>query len=247
MRILIVLCFFHTHLLCAQVVTQVRVHSHNDYRQSDPFWGAYRAGAYSIEVDIFLKRDTLFVAHEEADIVAGTKDLKGLYLEPLKECYEKDGLRPVQLLIDIKSPAEETLLKLIQLLDLYRAMVRSGTISWVISGNRPEPKAYGDYPDYLLFDYQSLDDVQRPDIWERVALISLPFYRYASWPGTGELPMTERRAIAKLIDRAHIFGKPFRFWATPDTELAWKTLAEMGVDLINTDTPAACVESLGGH
>lgn len=30
-------------------------------------------------------------------------------------------------------------------------------------------------------------------------------------------------------------NKPIRFWATPDTQLSWKALMEMGVDYINTD------------
>ena len=30
------------------------IHSHNDYEQPRPFWGAYEAGAASIEADIWL-------------------------------------------------------------------------------------------------------------------------------------------------------------------------------------------------
>ncbi len=45
--------------------TDYRVHSHNDYRQDIPFWYAYSNGAASLEVDLFLNNDTLFVTHSE--------------------------------------------------------------------------------------------------------------------------------------------------------------------------------------
>lgn len=48
-----------------------KVHSHNDYLQEVPFWQAYSGGAASIEVDLFLKRDSLFVTHSEGEIQPG--------------------------------------------------------------------------------------------------------------------------------------------------------------------------------
>ena len=39
------------------------IHSHNDYAQKRPFWGAYEAGADSIEADVFLVDGELLVAH----------------------------------------------------------------------------------------------------------------------------------------------------------------------------------------
>src|SRR5690606_34484904 len=51
--------------------------------------------------------------------------------------------------------------------------------------------------------------------------------------------------VAQTIHKAHSFGKPFRFWATPDSKTSWKALTDMGVDFINTDMPFACASYLG--
>ena len=40
-----------------------KIHSHNDYAQELPFWYAYSSGASSIEADIFLRNNELYVAH----------------------------------------------------------------------------------------------------------------------------------------------------------------------------------------
>jgi alkaline phosphatase len=36
---------------------------------------------------------------------------------------------------------------------------------------------------------------------------------------------------------AHSYGKPFRFWGTPDSEIAWEVFRKLRVDYINTDKP----------
>lgn len=244
MRILIIICLVFTHTHYGQTSLPVKVHSHNDYQQDRPFIAAYQSGAHSIEVDIFLKGDTLFVTHDESDIKVGNPDLEVLYLRPLQSEFEKGTLREIQLLIDIKSDAKQTLLRLTAVLQSYQALIESRKVKWVISGNRPPPAKYETYPDYLLFDYQSLDDLRDPKIWDKVALISLPFYNYSNWDGKSELPETERQKISTIIKNAHEFKKPFRFWATPDTEIAWKTFAQLGMDFINTDQPYTCMITL---
>jgi alkaline phosphatase len=47
----------------------------------------------------------------------------------------------------------------------------------------------------------------------------------------------EQQKALTQIEKVHSFGKPIRFWATPDSKTAWKALNEMGVDYINTDMP----------
>ena len=46
------------------------IHSHNDYAQKRPFWGAYEAGADSIEADIYLADGDLLVAHDRNKVKA---------------------------------------------------------------------------------------------------------------------------------------------------------------------------------
>jgi alkaline phosphatase len=41
--------------------------------------------------------------------------------------------------------------------------------------------------------------------------------------------------MIEAVASSHELKKPFRFWATPDTEAAWKLLMETKADFINTD------------
>jgi alkaline phosphatase len=43
------------------------VHSHNDYEQKVPFWYALGAGAKSIEADVYLVDNNLYVSHEQQE------------------------------------------------------------------------------------------------------------------------------------------------------------------------------------
>ena len=75
------LCLF-PYLLLGKMQTgySYKIHSHNDYMRDVPFWEAYANKASSIEVDIVLKNDTLFVAHE-AESINSKKTLKGFILK----------------------------------------------------------------------------------------------------------------------------------------------------------------------
>ena len=212
-----------------------KVHSHNDYQHEYPFWNAYVSGATSIEVDIFLKNGDLYVAHETHEIAA-KKTLETLYLEKLKGLMHSENLREIQLLIDIKSEAYSTLDKLIALLEKYPMLLKSGKVRFVISGNRPKLADYKNYPDYILFDHQNLNDLGTSYL-EKVALISLSFKDFSVWNGYGRIVEPELITVKKAIQKAHNFKKPFRFWDTPDTKTAWARFSQLGVDYINTDKP----------
>jgi alkaline phosphatase len=217
------------------------IHSHNDYEQAVPFWGALSAGASSIEADVLLREDKLWVAHEEASITSG-RTLHSLYLEPLAKALELEMAKDtLQLLIDVKSEAYTTLSKIVKELKAFPTIINSKNIRIVISGNRPLAKDYVKYPSWILFDHQSLDTFASPQIAEKVALVSLSFRLLTSWNGKGRLTKEDLHKVKTTIDQAHDLGKPFRFWASPDSKTAWKALADLGVDFINTDMPTACV------
>ncbi|MEM8895266.1 MAG: endonuclease/exonuclease/phosphatase family protein, partial [Bacteroidota bacterium] len=83
-----------------------------------------------------------------------------------------------------------------------------------------------------LFDYQKVifpDDLPL----NKIALVSISFKRVSDW--NGKEPIIDLDRIKNAISITHSIGKPFRFWATPDTEVAWKALYDLGVDFINTD------------
>ncbi|NHN24878.1 alkaline phosphatase [Flavobacterium jejuense] len=241
------LFFLFANLVVSQNTTYV--HSHNDYSQAVPFWNAFSAGANSIEVDVFLKNNTLYATHSKADIIEG-RTIENLYLEPLQKVVslKLGDNQNIQLLIDVKSEAYKTLDKIIEILKKYPDLIKNNKIGFIISGNRPKPDDYKNYPEYITFDYQSLDPIS-DEAWEKVALISLDFAQFSSWNGKGRLIKEEKEKIIAVIKTAHSYKKPFRFsnkmlfrfWGTPDSKTAWKCFVDLGVDFICTDHPFACI------
>ncbi|MEW2922932.1 alkaline phosphatase [Muricauda sp. ANG21] len=242
-RILLILVALLVLLGVGVLRAQVyKVHSHNDYAQELPFWYAYSNGAASIESDIFLKDDVLYVTHSENEIIR-EHTLSKMYLDSLLSLHQSGELRELQLLIDVKSGAEKTLRKLVEVLKGYPALVESDKVKFVISGNRPTPEEYKNYPDFIRFDHQNLDELDAISL-EKVALVSVSYNDYSGWNGYGRMTAPDMEKVQTAIKKAKKAGKPFRFWATPDTKTAWVRLAKLGVDYINTDEPALAKQYL---
>lgn len=231
------------NLLHSQSV--VKIHSHNDYNQSIPFWDAYSNGASSIEADIFLRDNNLYVAHDQENITA-SRTLESLYLQPLETAlkmkYKKE--QSLFLLIDIKTEAEPTLNKLISILKKYKTITENQNIKIIISGNRPNAEQYSKYPDFIYFDFQELGKSISKENWEKVATVSVDFKKYSKWNGLGRLTEEDYNNVSAVVSQAKATSRPFRFWGAPDTKSAWKAFSELGVDIINTDKPYNCVQYL---
>ncbi|MGB3151072.1 MAG: alkaline phosphatase [Maribacter sp.] len=239
------LLWLTTNSVLAQTSSDFRIHSHNDYYQDVPFWKAFSSGTSSIEADVFLIGDSLYVAHSGQEIDSA-RTLEKLYLEPLQKLKEI-GLeipKNLQLLIDIKSEPYTTLNAIIRTLEKYPELINNDRFSFVISGNRPRLSEYVNYPDFIFFDYQSLDVVTDLSIIKKIALVSLSYNNFSSWNGKGRLTAEDLEKVTATIKKAKSFGKPFRFWATPDSKTAWKAFAHLGVDFINTDKPFECAQYL---
>lgn len=250
-RFLLALFLLSIQLTYSQETHQFKIHSHNDYLQNMPFWDAYAHGANSIEVDVFLKNDTLFATHDEKDII-NNHTIESLYLNPIEKVLELQlgKIQELQLLIDIKSETYSTLNQIVSVLEKHPQITDNPNIRMVISGNRPKPEEYANYPSHIMFDYQSLDNIPNSDVWKKVALISLPFHKFSRWNGKGRLIAEDLQKVKATIDKAHSFNKPFRFWATPDSKTAWKAFNDLGVDYINTDMPdkaSAYLQTLGSR
>ena len=228
------LIFLITGEIFAQTI--YKTHSHNDYAQEIPFWYAYSNGASSIEADVFLKDGSLYVTHAEEEIVEG-QTLEKLYLDRLAGLQDLGELRKLQILIDLKSEAYATLDKLVEVLEGYPNLIHGDKVQFVVSGNRPKPEEYKNYPDFIWFDHQNLEELDKIDL-DKVALISSNYKKYTVWNGYGRMTAPELEKVKEVIGLAKATGKPFRFWATPDTKTAWARLARLGVDYINTDKPA---------
>jgi alkaline phosphatase len=240
MKTLLTFCF--SSILMATAWTQTPVysclngHSHNDYRQKQPFETAFEAGMGSIEADVFLEGNTLYVAHT-ASKINPTRTLDNLYLKPIVEAVRTCKNYPMQIVIDIKTHAETTLNEIVRQLSAYPDVFNdSSAIKIVISGHRPNPKKWLSYPCFIQFDGRPYE-FYSPEQWERVGMVSDKFKRYANrWHKN----ICNRKTFCKMedtIEAVHAKGKKIRFWQTPDNQTAWETLITMRADFINTDSP----------
>jgi alkaline phosphatase len=249
--LMIVLSFLLVLSIPAQVKQDVsNAHSHNDYEQKRPFDLAYENGFGSIEADVWLKDGRLCVAHDAKDINS-SKTLSSLYLDPLvnklkenKGRVYRNKKKSLQLLIDIKSDALTTMDAIVKELERYPSLIKNKNLRFVISGNRPKPEAYKNYPDFIYFDGRTSEEYDKEAL-KKVGLISESYYKFARWNGVGEISANERAALLSAVQKSHEKGKPFRFWATPDTEASWRLFMELGVDYINTDKVEALARFLG--
>ncbi len=236
---ILVLLLFICNLTIAQPkkYTTANAHSHNDYLNTSPFYRAYQNGFASIEADIFPVNGKLVVAHSKKEIKP-INTLKRLYLDPLLRELSSNPARRIKVLVDIKENYKVSLdLLLLELVPLKSYLSAPGLIkplTILITGTRPLPSEYKNYPNYILFD----DDLKlshKPDEWERVGQVSLSFTRFSAWKGEGKPDEQDIKKLKHTVDSVHQAGKSIRFWAAPDNTASWRLQKKLGVDLIGTD------------
>jgi alkaline phosphatase len=216
--------------------TSANAHSHNDYAQANPFFGAYNLQCGAIEADVFLKDGELMVAHHP-DEIKPERTFHALYLQPLAAQHREGKIYPLQLLIDLKTPAGPTLETLVNHLNRFPYVFGDNkSVKVVISGNMPSPSDFGKYPSWVSFDGR-FEETYSDAALARVPLFSAPFSSVSRWTGVGLFPKEDREKLVELVNRAHQKGKKVRFWGTPDNEAVWKELMAVGVDWIGTDAP----------
>jgi len=244
-KILISLFFLISALSSAYPqYSTLNAHSHNDYENDTPFLLAYKNHYGSIEADIWAINGELFVAHYEKDILPA-RTLDSLYIQPAVRLFRQNGGKAwkdnpdtYQLLIDIKTSVEPALSLLIRKLsqypDVFNSRINKKAIQVVISGNRPDPDSFKNYPGFILFDGLLNQKYDRNQL-KRIPLYSANFKDYSSWNGTGDITGREKTGIQNMVDSVHAIKKKIRFWNSPDNVYAWGKFMEMGIDYINTD------------
>ncbi|PSR52817.1 alkaline phosphatase [Adhaeribacter arboris] len=238
--ILFFLLFIDQHLRAQRVYTAANVHAHNDYQQSLPFFNAYTHQVGSIEADLFLQDNELYVAHEAKEI-SPERTLDVLYLQPLQAQIKKNkgsayphSTAILQILIDLKTNGTTTLPVLMRKLANYPEIRNNPTIQLVISGERPNPETWSKYPSYIYFDATPGVNYTAEQL-KKIRLFSASFRSYSQWNGEGSLEAAAEAKIRQAIDSAHQLNKKWRFWATPDNANTWQTLMQFKVDFIGTD------------
>lgn len=216
------------------------IHAHNDYDHNIPFTEAYLLGIGSIEADVLLVNDTLFVAHSRQeirrDVLFEENYLQQLFLaiQKNKGHVYADTARVLQLLIDIKTDSLPTLAAVIKSIRKFPSLTNNRSIRFVITGNQPPAASFYEYPSFLLFDGKIRDAMHLRQA-DRIGMFSANFATYSRWKGAGPIPEEDLLVIKSDIDKAHALTKAFRFWGVPDGPSAWKALMQLGVDYLNTD------------
>ena len=227
-------------------------HAHNDYYHDVPLYDALNCGFTSIEADLLLRGDTLYVGHDSSEITA-KNTLESLYLEPLNEMVENcggcvsPGVKTIYLLLDIKSEGDKTFAVLKPTLRRYGTMLTSWiddkiherAVTVILSGNRPIEMVSEERERFVALDGR-LDDLENGVSSSLFPVISENWRRLFSWRGEGQIPDPERESLRKIIEKAHANGHKIRFWATDVASpsrrrLVWSELQRYGVDYINTD------------
>ncbi|QMW03577.1 histidinol-phosphatase [Spirosoma foliorum] len=233
----------------AGVVALPNAHAHNDYEQSRPLWDALDNGFTSVEADVHLIGDTLYVAHDRPSFRNPASTLENLYLKPLAERIKQHGGQalagykgPFYLMIDAKTSADSTYQALEKLLQRYRSILttgnptknQAGIVTVVLSGNRPIPTLAKAKSRLMSVDGRP-SDLGKGYNSAVMAFISDSYPNQLKWRGAGEMPADEVEKLRQLVERVHKEGKKLRLWASPEDPIVWAKLRKSGVDFISTD------------
>ena len=121
-------------------IKPVACHSHNDYWRRVPLYSAIQAGCASVEADVWLFDQELYVGHTESSLTP-ERTLRNLYIEPLLDLmhrqnqgtrfsqkgepfrgvFDTDPLQALVLLIDFKNSSTELYAELLEQLSPLRA------------------------------------------------------------------------------------------------------------------------------
>jgi hypothetical protein len=225
-------------------------HAHNDYAHSRPLQDALAHGFQHIEVDIHLIGEELYVAHDLPAVPDPARTLARLYLEPLQEILQQQGMdeypcqdNPLNLVIDIKSDADRTYERLKEYLSPYLSWitayegdaVRRRAVNILLSGNRPVERLLGDENRLMALDGR-VDDLGKGIPRGSIPLVSENFRNIFGEKESGwQQPNGQWLVFRKLVRLAAGEGKIIRLWGSPEEEACWTKLLRNGAGIINVD------------
>ena len=191
-------------------IRPVACHSHNDYWRRVPLYSAIQAGCASVEADVWLFDQELYVGHTESSLTL-ERTLRSLYIEPLLDLmhrqnqktrfsqhekplrgiFDTDPLQTLVLLIDFKNLSTELYAELLKQLSPLRengyltyfngTAIVEHPITIVCSGNAPFD---------LIAANQTYLDVFFDAPLDKLADQS------QDWPNPSRIPDHERRPVS---------------------------------------------------
>lgn len=223
-----------------------RAHSHNDYLHARPLQDALEQGFGSVEADIHLTGNQLWIGH----LIAWNPNLtlQSLYLDPLRARIKSNGgwvYAPgevLTLLIDVKTDTKATYDVLSGVLAGYADILTAvkdgqiipGPVKVVITGNRDRELMRGQNPRYAFFE-GFMTDLQGTESAVLVPAVAEQWSKVIRWNGTGDMPADQRQKLQTIARQAREQGRTLRLWDAPDNPNTWAELLKADVGFINTD------------
>ncbi|MFK8059448.1 MAG: hypothetical protein AB8B78_05085 [Polaribacter sp.] len=228
-------------------------HAHNDYEHKKPLFDALSNGFISVEADVHLINNQLYVSHFKPKVLDTTKTLEKLYLKPLRTIISKnngsvyknyDGF--FYLMIDVKTDADYSYLALKNILEKYEEIIakvnnereeKNKPIKVVITGHKGRPY------NHILEEKSTLmsidgrfKELDKNISYKLMPYISENYNHFFSYKGNGEPSLKDIKTVSEMVSKTHQEGKKLRFWASPDKEKVWGFLLKHKVDLVNVDS-----------
>jgi len=220
------------------------IHSHNDYWRDVPLLTALSLGVASVEADVWLVNNTLFIGHEMAALTPA-RTFDSLYVEPLVSIIEGQNPKsqftvnqtsvngvfdtassiPLQLLVDMKTDGPSTLPFVVTALQPLRergflttcqsnGTCTLGAVTVVGTGNTPLAGIQTLFPRDVFYDAPLTSLNATFDI--TISPLASTDYEVAvGWSGIGNINQTQLSAIQQFVADAHGLGIKARFWDTP--------------------------------
>jgi len=228
-----------------------QAHAHNDYEHSRPLFDALEQGFVYIEADVYLIDGELYVSHLYPLVLSQEKTLVHSYLAPLAELVRRNGgsvfstpdAPPLQLMVDIKSDANETYAALKKHMEPYQHLLTSfengvkneRAVTVFLSGNRPVEQVLSEEKTFMCLDGR-IEDLGRGIPPDLMPVVSERFSNIFGWEILGQ-QRTENQwlTLKRLACLTHSEGKKLRLWASPETESVWEEMLNAGCDIINSD------------
>lgn len=232
---------------------------HRDQDQEMPLYGALEKECRYIEFDLHLVEDgELLVGHDKGE---RNKTIESVYLNPLRDLNDAGSLGgEFNLIVDIKTKAEETFSALQNVLKKYLPMLTTyhedvgliqRKVRVIISGNRDKAAIAEARPRLAFYDGRIddlsglLDSCFMPLISEKWEKVLQSKKGYSPSAVCGIDPENSIGEIIKdKVTTAAQAGIAFRPWAMPEEEHTWRLLAdlkELGF-VYNTDYPDRLVK-----
>ena len=250
--------------------------SHNDYWRDIPLLTGLAYGCASTEADVWLYDGQLLVGHDVASL-RPDRTFGSLYVDPLVKIldqknptnqysayaaqqyhyseangvYDTDAGISLHLLVDVKTPGEQTWPFVVEALQPLRdrgylsyvnatdVSINSRQVTVIGTGNTPLNYLLA-RPDRDYFFDAPLAALNSTFVPTLSPLASTSLKAHIGWNGVFAATASQLGNMTALVDQAHEQGLTTRFWENPTwpkfaRNRVWRTFIEIGVDYINAD------------